>query len=305
MYLQAVKEAPRLFELAGILALGSTRSRQLARAYKVPLYQTVENVTQDVDIACAALGDSGTETILRLLERGIHVLCEHPQKRDYIEVALRSAASNGARFHVNGHFASLKAASAFIKQCNLLRESSDPSFIDVLATDRSLYAALDILRRVARAFERSRLALRCDCLPFTVVHGTLGKVPATLQVQRSTKKGQIPLQDGEPGYLVDLRIAIGFPSGVLTLLSVAGPVIWSSNYARSSGLARPMWTSIYDKLTTSSDLHKQRVRANLDAVRCLLRSARDDVVPPEQTPRHLLEVSSIWERIGALVYGHS
>jgi yersiniabactin synthetase, thiazolinyl reductase component len=303
MYVQAVKEAPRVFELAGILASGSTRSRQLARAYRVPLYRTVEDLAQDVDIACAAMGASGTDAILRLLERGIHVLCEHPQKPDYIEVALRSAASSGACFHVNGHFASLKAASAFIKHCNLLRQSTDPSFIDVWVTDRSLYATLDILRRVTRTFEGSELALHSDFPPFTVVQGTLGAVPATFQVQRSRKKGQNVLRDGDPSYLVDFRIATGFPSGVLTLLSIAGPVIWSSNYARSSGVERPMWTSIYGKPTTSSDLHEQRVIANLDAVHCLLRSAREHVVPPEQTPRHILEVSLMWERIGTLVNG--
>jgi NAD-dependent oxidoreductase involved in siderophore biosynthesis len=197
----------------------------------------------------------------------------------------------------------LKAASAFIKHGNLLRQSTDPSFIDVLVTDRSLYAALDILRRVAKTFEPSELALCNHFLPFSVVQGTLGAVPATFQVQGSRKKGRTP-QNGDPSYLVDFRIAIGFPSGVLTLVSIAGPVIWNSNYGRSLGVEKPMWKSIYGRPTTSFDLHKQRVRANLDAVRCLIKSAREHVVPPEQNPSHIFEVSLVWERIGTLIDGH-
>lgn len=300
MYIQAIERVPRLCELVGILALGSTRSRKLARGCGVPLYRRVEDLADNVDIACAAMGASGADTILRLLERRIHVLCEHPQTPDSIEAALGTAASSGACFHVNGHFAALKAASAFIEHCSLLRQSTNPAFIDVLVTDRSLYAALDILRRIAKTFERSELALRNHFLPFTVVQGTLGTVPATFQVQCS-RKGQNTVPDGDPSYLVDFRIAIGFPSGVLTLVSIAGPVIWNSNYSRSLGVAHPMWTSVYDKPTTSVDLHKQRVLANLNAVRSLIKNAREHAVPREQNPRHILEVSLVWERIGALL----
>jgi len=304
MYIQAIEGAPRLCVLAGILALGSTRSREVAKVCRVPLYRTVEDLAQNVDIACAAMGAPGADAILRLLDRGIHVLCEHPQTPDSIKTALESAASSGAYFYVNGHFATLKAASAFIKHCNLLRQSTDPSFIDVLVTDRSLYAALDILRRVAKTFQPSELALCNHFLPFSVVQGTLGTVPATFQVQRSRKKGRNTPRDGDPSYLVDFRIAIGFPSGVLTLVSIAGPVIWNSNYSRSLGAEKPMWNSIYGRPTTSCDLHKQRVWANLDAIRCLIKSAREHVVPPQQNPRHILEVSLVWERIGTLIDGH-
>ena len=297
-YIHAIRAAPGRLRLAGVLALGSPRSRALARECGVPFYQSVDSVTGDVDVACAAMGGSGAAVVFHLLERGIHVLCEHPQKPDFIDMALRLAASSGACFHVNGHFACLKAASAFIERCTLLRQSADPSFLDAMTTDRSLYGALDILRRLTTTFEPFELALLNRFSPFTVVQGTVGAVPATFQVQGSTRAGAGILQDGDPGYLVDHRIAVGFPNGILTLASIAGPVIWNCNYTVSSGAGDPMWAHIYDTPITRMDLHKQRIMANLDALRCLVENARTQVLPAEQTRRHMLEVSLVWERIG-------
>ena len=300
-YIQAIKRAPKVFELAGIFALGSTRSSELAREFGVPLYRKIESLPGDIDIACAAMGASGANVVLQLLEQGVHVLCEHPQRPDFLDTAFATAGSRGTCLHVNGHFASLKAASAFIRHCNVLRQSADPSFIDVMATDRSLYGALEIVRRVTRTFEPFELTLRNHFLPFTMVRGTLGAVPATFQVQRFRKEDGRTLQDGDPGYLVDHRIAIGFPDGVLTLASIAGPVIWNLNCNRSSGVESPMWTFVYARPTTGFYLHTQRVVANLGAIRSLVKSAREHVIPAEQTRRHILDVSRVWERIGALI----
>jgi thiazolinyl imide reductase len=304
IYIQAIRQAPKLFELAGILARGSPRSIEVARECGVPLYQGVESLAGDIDIACAAMGTSGADAVLRLLERGIHVLCEHPQKPDFIDTAMRSAARHGTCFHVNGHFASLKAASAFINHCNLVRQSADPTFFDVMVTDRSLYGALDIMRRVTETFQPFGLSARDHFSPFTAIQGAMGRVPATFQVQHSGNEGHIALQDGDPKYIVDYRLAVGFPQGVLTMLSIAGPVIWNSNFSRSSGMKGPMWTTVCGGPITSFDLYKQRVTANLDAVRCLVKSAREHVIPAEQTRSHILEVSLVWERIGALICCH-
>lgn len=300
-YIQAIKRAPKAFELAGIFALGSTRSRVLARKCGVPLYRTVESLPGDIDIACAAMGASGANVVLQLLEQGVHVLCEHPQRPDFLNTAFAIAGASGTCLHVNGHFSSLKAASAFIRHCNVLQHSADPSFIDVMATDRSLYGALEIVRRVMRTFEPFELTLRNHLLPFTVVQGTLGAVPVTFQVQHFRKEDGRTLQDGDPGYLVDHRIALGFPDGVLTLASMAGPVIWNFNCNCSSNGESPMWTLVYARPTTGFYLHTQRVVANLDAIRSLAKSTREHVIPAEQTRRHILDVSQVWERIGVLI----
>jgi thiazolinyl reductase component of yersiniabactin synthetase len=302
-YIEAIQKARGEFELVGILARGSLRSRELARGLGAPLYQNIDNLPMGIDVACAAMGVSGAEAVLGLLKRGIHVLCEHPQRPDFIEAALAAAASGRACFHVNGHFAFLKAASAFIKHCSVLYRSSGPSFIDVMMTDRSSYGALDILRRSMQSFEPADLVLQGHSLPFSVVRGTLATVPVTFQVQPSNQGGEKILADGDPNYLVDHRIGIGYPEGVLTLMSVAGPVIWNSNYSRSSGRELPIWTTIYGQATTTPDLHEQRIGANVEALRSLVKSGQDDTIPAEQDAKHLLDVSFVWQRIGVLISG--
>ncbi len=296
-YVEAVGAAPAAFHLAGILGLGSARSHALAGVCGVPLYRDLDAVVGDVDIACAAMGSAGADVVLRLLAKGIHVLCEHPQRPDFIVAALESATAGRACFHVNGHFALLPPASAFIERCEVLRHSADACFIDAMTTDRSLYAALDILRRCTKRFAPFGTDTCHRFAPFTAVRGTLGGIPATFQVQDSTGSGSRGLQDGGPGYLVDHRIAIGFPAGVITLASIAGPVIWNGNCGLPAGPADPMWTSVYQEPVTRLDLHRQRISANLGALRSLAESARTGTVPEEQSREHVLEVSRAWEEI--------
>ncbi len=300
-YIHAIRQASRVFELAGILARGSARSIGIARLFGVPLYQGVEGLGADIDIACAAMGPSGADAVLRLLERRIHVLCEHPVTPNFIDAAMQCATARGTCFHINGHFASLKAASAFIKYSKLMNRSADPVFFDAMMTDRSLYGSLDILKRVTKTFEPLNLSVGGQFTPFTVVQGTLGGIPATFQVQRSWSEGRLALQDGDSRYYVDYRLAVGFPQGVLTMLSMAGPVIWNSNFKYLSKMKDPRWTSILSRPVTNSDLYNQRLSANLDAIRCLVKSAREHVIPTDQTYSHISEVSLACERISALI----
>jgi thiazolinyl reductase component of yersiniabactin synthetase len=302
IYRAAIQQAPRAFELVGILARGSARSLELSKESGVPLYREVESLPGDIDIACAAMGTSGEGVVLRLLEQGIHVLCEHPHGPDFMETAKRTAAQHHACFHVNGHFAGLEAASAFIKHCNLVRRFAAPVFLDVMATDRSLYGALDILRRATTTFEPAEFLARDHRPPFTLVKASIGGVPTTLQIQDSGTEGRMALKDGDPRYIVDYRLAVGFPHGVLNMLSIAGPVIWNNNLLRSSGKNRRLWTFIYRRPVSDFDLYGQRVKANLMAVRCLVRSAHNHFVPQEQNPEHIFDVSRAWAKIIALIH---
>lgn len=352
MYLQAIESGGGAYTLDGILARGSARSHELAQRYRVPLYGTVEEVPQGIDLACAAMGPSGTETVLELLSRRIHVLCEHPQKADYLETALTTAAAHGVCFHLNGHFAALDASQAFIERAAQLRRSQRPAFVDATVTDRSLYGALDVLRAALDSFQPFEFDLTSSLPPFAVVQGTLGGVRATIQVQRSDKdrseaRSAIPdhpnasalarlpdaaslspkeevepvisrgagdttiernndagmegasLADGSTEYLVEYRIAMGFPTGVLTLLAPGGPVVWNSSLYRRGATGALLWELANSARSVSfSELHQQRVVANLRSMSALLNNARQGPVPEEQKPEYILEIGRAWEAIG-------
>jgi thiazolinyl imide reductase len=300
LYLEAIRLGRADFHLAGILARGSFRSQLTALEYGVPLFRGVMEVDQDVDLACAAMGASGSDVVLGLLAHRIHVLCEHPQKPRCLELALDRAASRGLCFHINGHFADLEAAATFIRRAREVCTAEPPSFFQVTATDRSLYAALDILGRVLVSLAPLHFQVTSQFAQFIVLEGVLGGVPATFHVQR--RANDAPLPDGSPGYLVDHRIAAGFPTGILTLLSMNGPVIWNANLNCGKEAAEPLLTVLHaDRLLTPERLHQQRIAANLSAIVALVNSIRERAVPRHQHPDYLLDVSRAWETLGRLL----
>jgi|SRR5215472_11938584 len=299
IYFEAIRRGGA-YRLAGILARGSARSQRMAREYGVPLYRSVEELAPGIDLACAAVGASGYDVVLGLLERGIHVLCEHPPKSSCLQTALDTAASRGLCFHINGHFAELKAAAAFISHCRRESEIGPPSFVHVTATDRSLYAALDILRRVIVSFAPFQFRVTSRLPPFTILQGLLRGVPSTFQIQRST--GDRPFPDASLSYLVDHRIDVGFPSGILTLLSMNGPVVWNANLNCAADPTQPLFTVVHeDRALTAERLHQQRIAANLGSIAAMVRNICERLRPFEQTPDYLLEVSGAWETLGGLL----
>ena len=168
------------------------------------------------------------------------------------------------------------------------------------ATDRSLYAALDILRRALVSFAPFQFHLTTRLSPFTVVQGVLGGLPVTFHLQCGTR-GR-PLLDASPAYLVDHRIAAGFPSGILTLLSMNGPVAWNANLNCATSPTKLLFTVASEaSAPTAGLLYQQRVAANLAAIAAVVRNIRERVLPSEQMPDYLLEVGRAWETIGDLL----
>lgn len=299
-YLEAIRLGRADFRLAGILARGSVRSQLTALEYGVPLFRGVTEVDRDVDLSCAAMGASGSDVVLDLLARRIHVLCEHPQKSSCLQLALDRAASGGLCFHINGHFGDLEAAATFIRRAREECTAEPPSFFQVTATDRSLYAALDILGRVLASFAPFEFQVTSQFAQFIVLQGVLGGVPATFHIERRANDG--PLPDGSPRYLVDHRIAAGFPTGILTLLSMNGPVIWNANLNCGKDAAEPLFTVLHeDRILSPELLHRQRIAANLSAIVALANSIRERAVPRHQHHDYLLDVSRAWETLGRLL----
>jgi yersiniabactin synthetase, thiazolinyl reductase component len=300
IYLEAIRLGGAGYRLVGILARGSPRSQQIASEYGVPLYRSVDDLPPGIDVACAAVGASGSDVILGLLARGIHVLCEHPQKSSLVKSALDSAASHRLRFHINGHFADLEAGAAFISHCRRYSGAEPPAFVHVMATDRSLYATVDILGRILGSLAPFRFHVTSRLEQFVIVQGLLGGVPTTFHLQCSTDGRHLP--DGSSRYLIDHRIGAGFPSGILTLLSMNGPVVWNANLNCRQDHEHQLFTVVHaDRTLTAELLHQQRVTANLGAIAAMAKNVCEHLRPLEQTPNYLLEVSRVWETLGALL----
>jgi len=329
-YVTALAREPRKYQLAGILARGSLRSRRLAALNGVPLYCSTNELPDNIQLACAAMSSTAFPVVLELLRRGIHVLCEHPYPANAMKQALDLARKRGVQFHVNGHFVNLPAPRIFISECQRALKLTRPEFVEVMATERSLYGALDVLmaamgsgpqhlkignRRALRLEPAAmgRQPLRVRVLSrrarFVLLEGTLGKIPLRVSVQVSGK-GRSRLADGSPDYQLDQRLTVAFPAGLLTLLSAAGPVFWNRTAAQAQGQRAPqfqregpLWTVLSGQETqTLPELGEQRIQANVTMLNSIRQSILGRATPETQQPQHILQVSRAWEATGRQLY---
>lgn len=86
MYLNAFMQSQEGLELVGLLAQGSPRAKELAQAFGIPLYTSLEQIKEMPDIACIVVrstvaGGSGTQLARHFLTHGAHVIQEHPSTR--------------------------------------------------------------------------------------------------------------------------------------------------------------------------------------------------------------------------------
>ncbi len=82
-YLAPLEEHADRYLPVALLARGSDRSQALARRHDLTLCHTVAELPEAIDLACAALPAAADDLVLALLDRGLHVLCEHPRRSDF------------------------------------------------------------------------------------------------------------------------------------------------------------------------------------------------------------------------------
>jgi pyochelin biosynthesis protein PchG len=305
-YITALAREPGKFELAGILAQGSARSQRVAALNGVPLYRSAGDLPDNIDLACAAMSSAASPVVLQLIRRGIHVLCEHPYPAGWLKKAIKLARKHGVQFHMNGHFVNLPAPQAFIRECRQASKQARPELAEVMATERSLYGGLDMLTAAMGNQHPLRVRVLSRRTKFVVLEGTLGKIPVRFSVQVSGKKGRGRLADGSPGYLLDQRLTVAFPTGLLTLLSMAGPVLWCGTPTHVQNNEDPLWKILGGQPTrTVAELREQRIQANVEALNSLRQSILGHGTPEIQEPQHILQVSKAWGMIGRQLYGRT
>ncbi|MBI6549626.1 Gfo/Idh/MocA family oxidoreductase [Xenorhabdus lircayensis] len=239
IYLSAFKQPFTGFELAGILAQGSERSQQLAQDYGVPLYHHVDELPDDIDIACvvirsAIVGGKGSEIARALLQRGISVLQEHPVYLRDVAECLKLARQQGCSYQVNTHYPHVPAVRQFIDYLREALQTQQALFIEATCGVQVICGLLDILGRVFGRFTPCGFSLpesHDDRLlglinhkpPYTQLRGVIAGVPLTLNLQN-----QLDPADPDNHFHIMHRICVGLPSGNLLLANTHGPVLWNN-----------------------------------------------------------------------------
>jgi pyochelin biosynthesis protein PchG len=236
-YLAGITTPGSVFELAGILARGSPRSKECARRYGVPLFHRAGELPDDVDIGCVVVGSAptggpGAQLAVDLMDRGLHVLQEHPLHATELASCLRAARRNNVQYRVNTHHVHVPPVHRFISSARALLNRQPALFVDATAGFPMLYSLLDILGSALgtlrpwgfaapavlpaslRSLARPDRAYRC-------LDGVLAGIPLTLRVQH-----QICRDNPNNHIRIWHRITIGTEGGHLTLAGSAGPTLW-------------------------------------------------------------------------------
>ncbi|MFB9278523.1 Gfo/Idh/MocA family oxidoreductase [Cohnella cellulosilytica] len=226
-YLEALALLPDRYELAGLLARGSDRSRRCAAYYGVPLYTGIEQLPDDIDAACVVLrsgvmGGQGTELSLALLERGIHVMQEQPIHHKDLALCLRAARRRGAVFRTGDLYVHLPAVRRFIAAARTALQRQEPLYIDAAFASQVSYPMVHILAQALPSIRPwSTAAAGPQEGPFRVLTGKIGQVPAVLRVHN-----EVDPEDPDNYLHLLHQAAIGFAGGSLSLTDTHGPVVW-------------------------------------------------------------------------------
>ncbi|MBB1252645.1 Gfo/Idh/MocA family oxidoreductase [Streptomyces alkaliterrae] len=229
-YLAAFERADFDFELAGILASGSARSRACAEHYGVPLWSTVDEVPDDVDLACVVVGGvmnggPGPALSQALMRRGVHVLQEHPLHPDELVACLRAATEAGVVFRLNTHYPHVEPVRRFIGVARDLVARQRPLFLDVTCAFQVLYTVFDILGQALGAIRPHGVdaaLATADEAPYRSLTGRFAGVPMSFRLQNEL----VPSDPDNYSHLFH-RVTLGTDGGHLTLVNTHGPVEWS------------------------------------------------------------------------------
>jgi pyochelin biosynthesis protein PchG len=239
VYLEAFRDPALPFELAGILATGSQRSRACAERYRAPLYTSPDQLPDDIDVACVVirgglLGGRGSQLAQALMARGIHVLQEHPLHADELAESLRQARRHRVVYHLNAFYTNQGPVRRFVQAARVLLARRPARYVDAACGFQLAYSLLDILGAALGGVRPWALgapstppphvssATALD-VPFRSIDGIIAGVPLTLRVQNQMD----PADPDNYAHLMH-RVSIGTEAGNLTLVGTHGPVVWSA-----------------------------------------------------------------------------
>ncbi|APF21029.1 Thiazolinyl imide reductase [human gut metagenome] len=226
-YFEALKTLSSHFEIVGLLANGSDRSKKCAENYGVNLYTKVNQIPKNVDLACVVLrsgvlGGMGTNISVELLNRGINVIQEQPIHNRDISECLRAASQNNVVFMTGDLYINLPSVKQFITCAKAITARQELLYIDVAFASQVSYPMIHILMEALPSIRNLKIDnVSKSKSPFQVITGEIGDIPFTFRVHNEVNP------DDPDNYMHLLhRIEIGCDGGSLLLSDTHGPLLW-------------------------------------------------------------------------------
>ena len=226
-YLKALKRANKDFNVVGILGKGSKRSKRVALSYKVPLYSSVEELPEGIELACVivrseGVGGEGTDLCVNLLNRNINIIQEQPVHQRHLEKCYKLAKERNLLYMTANLYSYLPNIKSFIAYARKLNLLSKLEYINISFSTQVSYTALDLL---ILAGVSGSLKINNDIIkhlgPFDIIYGEIGRVPILIEFNNK-------INPEFPDYNMHLMHNYHFyyNDGVLSLEDTFGSVIW-------------------------------------------------------------------------------
>ncbi|MFJ4142890.1 Gfo/Idh/MocA family oxidoreductase [Pseudomonas sp. NPDC089734] len=232
LYLNSFLDEQPGLQLAGLLANGSTRARTLANAFGIPLYTDIDQLPEDLDIACvvvrsAIVGGVGGQLTGNLLRRGLHVIQEHPVHPDEIARHQQLAAGLGRHYIVNSFYPHTEAGRCWTRSAQRVSQLLDgqkPQLAQLTTSRQLLYSSLDLLLQAmgCELAEQVSVSLVDRDADFHTLSLNLPDSRVLLRLQSWMNPDDPDLHS-----LVMHQLNLAWSSGYLSLDASYGPVNWT------------------------------------------------------------------------------
>lgn len=236
-YLEALARDTQRFELCGLVAKGSERSKKCADIYGVKLYEGIDDFEEDIDLACVVLrsnvlGGRGTDMAIALMKKGIHVIQEHPIHPKDLMLCYKVAKENLVIFQTGNLYANLPEVKKFALCAKYINNIQKPAYINMRMAAQVSYPGIDILMQALDSIHNWEL--KCEMKengPFVILNGTIDNIPITFEIHNEI----YPKDPDNHMYLLH-SISFFYESGRLLLEDTFGPVIWNPRMHVSTDL---------------------------------------------------------------------
>jgi len=225
-YIRALQSMPEEFELVGLFAKGSERSRKCAKTYGIPLYTRFEDIPP-VDLACVVLssrtiGGFGTDYAVRFLEKGTNVIHEQPNHPKDLSACLRVAKKNGTYFKTSDLYLKLPEVARFIRIATELNKQEKPLYVKAAFSPQVAFPAMDILSHALPSLHSIIFEKTMEKVgPFDIMTGKIGGIPIIIEYNN-----QVNPDDRDNYSHLFHNFAFVYESGRLILEDTFGPVLW-------------------------------------------------------------------------------
>lgn len=296
-YLRALALQHDGISVAGILSNGSARSKNYAQHFNVPHYTKLDEIPNNTfDCACVAvLGEIAVTLSIALLDKNIHVLCEHPLGSEHMSKCLEKATEKNCIFNVNGHFSELPSAQSFFTAYSTASQQSPCLHLDLSVNLRTLYSGLDIIGRAIGTLSNIVIENKVEKeKPSLFEHLTLTSPDKHISLLCQNFSSE---KDDGSSTLINHRVSAIFPHGNLLMAETNGPVMW---FPTPVSLPPEAWRSsmpIENTVLTQYELAHVRDLATLATFYKFVNQIYNQPTPPEQTQDYLYSLATLWGNI--------